>query len=246
MRVHVSLHDVSPAFAPELEQMLALTREADVRPALLVVPDFHGGAPLARHPDFVERLRRLQEEGHEIYLHGFFHRARPTGDGPSGDGRPRGLRRVFAQRVVSGGEAEFSDVTRAEALSRLEEGERLFRDLGLRITGFIPPAWSMPPWLLGVLAARGYGFTEDHLRVYDPAHGRTRASVVLNYASRSTARMLSTVAWCRAAKHAGAVLPARIALHPKDTRHPLLVAETRRLLAWGRGHFAPTGSALLA
>ena len=46
MPVHVSIHDVSPAWTDEVEAALALCRSMDVRPALLVVPDFHGRAPL--------------------------------------------------------------------------------------------------------------------------------------------------------------------------------------------------------
>jgi hypothetical protein len=103
----------------------------------------------------------------------------------------------------------------------------------------------MPPWLLPVLASRGYRFTEDHVRVYDPAGRRSRASVVLNWASRSPGRLVSTVAWCRAAKHARALVPARIAIHPADMQWLALRREIERLLAWGRGDFVARGSELL-
>jgi predicted deacetylase len=162
---------------------------------------------------------------------------------------PRRADRVrwwFAQRIVSGGEAEMSDVSRDEGQRRLEEGERVLREAGLRIDGFVAPAWSMPRWLLPLLAQRGCRFTEDHLRVYDPQAGRRRASVVLNWASRSPARMASTVAWCRAAKYARAVVPARIAIHPADMRVPLLRREIARLLAWARGDFVTRGAELFA
>src|SRR4029079_13145291 len=83
--------------------------------------------------------------------------------------------RFFAQRVVSAGEAEFSDVTPDEAALRLDEGERILREAGLSIDGFIAPAWSMPSWLRPILARRGYAFTEDNTRLYDPSQGRSRA-----------------------------------------------------------------------
>ena len=151
---------------------------------------------------------------------------------------------MFAQKIVSGGEAEFSDVTRDEAEERLAQGEAMLTRAGLRIDGFIPPAWSMPPWLMGVLASRGYRFTEDHTTVYDPAGGTSRASVVLNYASRTPGRLLSSVAYCRVAKYARAILPARIAIHPADMRFALLRSETRRLLAWGQGDYTTRGADL--
>jgi predicted deacetylase len=212
------------------------------------VPDFHGRAPLLEHPAFCARLRHLQAEGHEIYLHGYFHRAR-TWDDHAAETARRGVasraRYLFAQRVVSGGEAEFSDVSHEEALKRLDDGERVLREAGLSITGFIAPAWSMPPWVLSLLGDRGYVFSEDHTRIYDPARKRSRASVVLNYASRTPGRLLSSVAWCRIARPARLLLPARIAIHPADMRYALLRSELTSLLAWGRGDFVETGSALL-
>ena len=245
MAVHVSIHDVSPAWSSEVEAALALCHRVHIRPALLVVPNFHSRAPLLDDARFCARLRELQADDHEVYLHGFFHRSRERYDGAAPPLAARRLAWLFAQRVVSGGEAEMSDVSAEEGCSRIEEGERVLRQAGLRVDGFVAPAWSMPSWLLPLLGARGFRFTEDHLRVYDPAGGRARASVVLNWASRSPARLLSTVAWCRVAKHARALYPARIAIHPADMRHRLLRHEVQRLLSWARGDVVARGSDLL-
>ena len=248
MAVHVSLHDVSPAWKNEVELALEMAHAHGVRPALLVVPDFHGKAPLLEDPAFCERLRELQSGGHEIYLHGYFHRARTYrshATSTSSAGLGDRARYLFAQKVVSGGEAEFSDVSREEALQRLDDGERMLREAGLSIAGFVAPAWSMPPWVLGLLGERGYSFTEDHTRVYDPTAKRSRASVVLNYASRTPARLLSSVAWCRLARPVRRVLPARIAIHPADMRYALLRSELESLLSWGEGDYVEAGYALL-
>lgn len=242
MPVHVSIHDVSPAWTDEVEAAIALCASAGVRPALLVVPDFHGRAPVLEDVRFCARLRELQAEGHEVYLHGFFHRSRERFE-RGGTGRAAWY---FAQRVASSGEAEMSDVDPGEGRRRVEEGERVLRAAGLRVDGFVAPAWSMPPWLLPLLALRGSRFTEDHLRVYDPAMGRARPSVVLNWATRSPARLLSTVAWCRLAKHARAVVPARIAIHPGDMRYRLVRSEIERLLEWARGDVVARGADLLS
>ncbi len=250
MPVHVSIHDVSPAWEREVDVALEMAHAAGVRPALLVVPDFHGRAPLAEHPRFVERLRALQDDGHEIYLHGYYHRSRRWDDPASREARSGGtverLRHVFAQKVVSASEAEFSDVSREEAIARLDAGERVLRDAGLTIAGFVAPAWSMPSWVLTMLGERGYRFTEDHVRIHDPAGGRSRPSVVLNYASRTPARLLSSVAWCRVARPARRVLPARIAIHPADMRYALLRSEIVALLDWAAGDFVDTGKALFS
>jgi predicted deacetylase len=151
---------------------------------------------------------------------------------------------LIAQRLVSGGEAEMSDVSLEEGRARLVQGADVLEQAGLRVEGFVAPAWSMPRWLLPLLAERGYRFTEDRFRVYDPAGSRARLSVVLNWASRSPARLLSTVAWCRAAIHARAVVPARIAIHPADVRFLLLRREIERFLALARGDFVTRGSEL--
>lgn len=246
MAVHVSIHDVSPAWRNEVELALEAAHAHGVKPALLVVPDFHGRAPLAGAPEFCARLRELQAAGHEIYLHGYYHRARSSAESPAATGVAARARHAFAQKVVSGGEAEFSDVSRDEARKRLDEGERMLRDAGLSIRGFVAPAWSMPAWVLELLGERGYSFTEDHTRVYDPGAKRSRASLVLNYASRTPSRLLSSVAWCRIARPARRVLPARIAIHPADMKYALLRSEIESLLSWAQGDFVDTGAALLS
>ncbi|MDF2698281.1 MAG: hypothetical protein K0S65_6664, partial [Labilithrix sp.] len=156
------------------------------------------------------------------------------------------LRHLFAQKVVSASEAEFSDVSREEAIARLDAGEKVLRDAGLTIRGFVAPAWSMPGWVLSLLGERGYHFTEDHLRIHDPARRLSRPSVVLNYASRTPGRLLSSVAWCRLARPARRVLPARIAIHPADMRYALLRSEVASLLNWASGDFVHEGEALFS
>ena len=243
MPVHVSIHDVSPAWSDEVEAALGLCASMNVRPALLVVPDFHGRAPLLADARFCARLRALQAAGHEIYLHGFFHQSGEHYDPARTSSR---LGWLFAQRVASGGEAEMSDVSPAEGRARVEEGERVLRQADLHIDGFVAPAWSMPTWLLPLLGERGYRFTEDHLRVYDPAARRARASVVLNWATRSPARLASTLAWCRIAKYARPFAPARIAIHPADMRYRVVRGEIERLLRWAAGDVVARGSDLFA
>lgn len=233
MPVHVSIHDVTPAWTAEVDQALLACAEVGIKPGLLVIPDYHAGWPLDRHPEFAARLRGWQADGHEVFLHGYYHQAGVGAQVGGGAEAPRGIRRAFAQRVVSAGEAEFSDVAEAEARRRLDEGEAMLRRAGVEhLDGFIAPAWSMPPWMLGVLRERGFRYTEDHLRVYDPAGGRRRASVVLNYASRTPARLWSSLIYCRVARHARRFLPARVAIHPADLRHEVLRRELRGLLRW--------------
>jgi uncharacterized protein len=243
MPIHVSIHDVSPVHSQEIEAALAMCRAVAVRPALLVVPDFHRSAPLLGDPRFCDRLRELQGEGHEIYLHGFSHQSSDRYDGSVATSR---LAWLFAQRVASGGEAEMSDVSETEGNRLVDEGYDALERAGLRVDGFVAPAWSMPKWLLGRLAERGCRFTEDHWYVYDPAAHHRRASVVLNWATRSPLRVVSTVAWCRVAKHARRALPARVAIHPGDMHFRLVRHEIVRMLDWAKDDFVERGQDLLS
>lgn len=232
MPVHFSIHDVSPAWSDEVEAALALCAAFGTRPALLVVPNFHARSPLLGDGRFCERLRGLQSKGHEIFLHGFFHESQERYDRARVKGR---LAWLFAQYVASRGEAEMNDVSTERGRALVAEGENVLREAGLRVDGYVAPAWLMPDWLLPLLSTRGCRFTEDHLRVYDPWARRSRASVLLNWASRSPARLLSTVAWCRGARALRRVMPARVAIHPADMRVSILRREIESCLAWAQG-----------
>jgi predicted deacetylase len=228
--ISVSIHDVSPAFEREIDDALeacakarrglGATAETSAKPALLVVPNFHGKWPLDRYPAFVDRLRALRDDGHEIILHGFFH----ASEGGS----------FFAQKIASAGEAEFADLSRDEGERRIDDGKKMLDDLGLAPAGFIAPAWQMARWVLPALAHRGFRYAEDHLHVYDPARGRRKRSLVLNFASRTPTRLWSSVAFVRAATPLRRVIRTRIAIHPADMRSEFLRREVRRVLDTSR------------
>lgn len=238
MKMHVSLHDVTPAFADAMDAALTLADRHGLKPALLVVPDHHERTRLEDHPAFVDTLRTLSRRGHEIYLHGLTHRA-------SHDDQTASAARYFRQRVVSAGEAEFASIGREEGARRLGEGLARLRALDLPVSGFVAPAWSFRPWLLPLLGAYNVHYTEDHLRVYDPVRGIQRASLVLNFASRSWSRIASTTLFCRAARPLAALTPTRVALHPGDFGVTVLRREVESLLGWASRFSQHTGRELL-
>src|SRR5690242_15942081 len=70
-----SIHDVSPRFHPEVEQLLELLApHVGNRLAMLVVPNHWGDAPIVPGSAFAGRLRGWADAGIEIFLHGYFHR----------------------------------------------------------------------------------------------------------------------------------------------------------------------------
>ncbi len=224
--IHVSIHDVSPRWRSEVETALGWCHDIGVKPGLLVVPDFHQGAPLRDDPEYARRLRSLASDGHELFLHGYFHRSLPG----------EGLGHFVAQRVVSAGEAEFASYDREVGERWLDAGVTMLRELELPMRGFVPPAWARRSWLMPALRARGLDYTEDQLFIYEPSSGARRFCPALNYASRTLGRRLSSAAYARLARlYPRAGVPVRIALHPADVHHPMLVDETRSLLAWARG-----------
>lgn len=246
MPIHVSIHDVSPRYDSEVEHALLLCRARGVNPALLVVPDLHGQAPLERAPRYVQRLRELSREGCQILLHGLYHRADPAPAAVAGGARRTGIGRWLRQRVASAGEAEFGELSLEQAAARLDVGLALFAELGLPVHGFVPPAWILPRRLLPALAERQIRYTENHFDLIDPVSGRRRASAVMNYATRSRTRLLTSVAYVRVARALRRALPLRIAIHPPDLRSPLALRETVRLLDWAAGDFVHSVEALLS
>jgi hypothetical protein len=233
--VHVSIHDVSPAFADEVRQALAMCHARGITPALLVVPNFHGTAPLVQDASFCAELRALQASGHEVFLHGFYHRSTEAEREAMLARGVGGRAATFvSQKLVSQNEAECSLLTTEELERRIGFGEAVLEEAGLRIEGFVPPAWGLQPDLEGILARRGYRYLEERLAIVDPVARVRRRSLVLNFASRTPERILSTTAFCRGARPLAALAPTRIALHPKDLHVRLLRHETESLLDWAR------------
>ncbi len=80
-RFLVCLHDATPAFARETSQILRdLAPLVGRRLSIGVVPDWHGGWPLASHRAY---CRLIRESVGELLLHGYLHR-RLRGWGPIG------------------------------------------------------------------------------------------------------------------------------------------------------------------
>lgn len=224
--IHVSIHDVTPRWRAEVERALAWCREREICPGLLVVPEMHGAHAIADDDEFVRWLRALAGEGHELFLHGWTHRAAAG----------RGLSHAFAQRVVSAGEAEFASYDERVGARVLDRGIELFRSLELPIAGFVPPAWARRRWLIPALRARGIDWVEDQLFIHAPVRGLTRLAPALNFASRTLGRRLSSVAYARLGRgYERLGLPLRVALHPADLTRSLLVDETLSLLDWSQG-----------
>lgn len=214
-RLLVSIHDVSPRFAPQVDRLAErLDRHLGTsRFAMLVVPDHWDQSPIAADREFQARLRTWADAGVEMFLHGWRHR----------DDAPRG----FMATRMTAGEGEFSALDAAEAVQRLRRGRAVVEDaIGRPVAGFIAPAWLYSHGTLAAMRAEGFALAEDHLKVWRPGDGRVLArGPVITWASRSPARIASSRAFAALARWGLQPLySVRVAVHPGDTAVPALLA----------------------
>jgi len=226
-RLLASIHDVSPRFEREVDALAErLSGHLGAgKFAMLVIPDHWRGAPLAGNAAFQARLRQWADMGIEMFLHGWCHKDEtPADQGLAG----------FKGKHMTAGEGEFLNLPHDQALARMREGKALVEDiLGRPVTGFIAPAWLYGPGAHQAMAELGFALAEDHMKVWRPQNGEVLAKgPVITWASRSKARIRSSLWFSALARHA---LPAtrtvRVAVHPGDTMVPALLRSIDKTLA---------------
>lgn len=226
-RLLISIHDVGPAFSDEVDRLAERLHErigGHGRYALLVVPDHWGNAPITGDPGFQRKLRGWAAAGAEIFVHGWYHRDAA---------RHAGLLASLKARHMTAGEGEFLGLSSVEAACRMRDGRDLIEGItGLPVAGFIAPAWLYGPGAVEALREVGFPLAEDHMKVWRPSDGRVLArGPVITWASRSRARIASSLAFAKIARHALQSLPTvRIAVHPGDAHEPRLLKSIDRTL----------------
>ncbi len=219
MRLLVSIHDVAPLFQAEVRVLWRMCRAYDIRPALLVVPNWHGAWLLEHYPDFVAWLRTCAAEGAEIVLHGERH---------DEAGLSRSWRDGWRAWGRTAGEGEFLSLDRQEAAARIARGLSLLTRLGLQPVGFVPPAWLAREEGFEAARQAGLRFSEDQgaIRLFAPP--RRLPAPVVRWSGRTSLRAVVSVLVAEARwllQRRAAIV--RLALHPQDLRH----AATRRSVA---------------
>jgi uncharacterized protein len=225
----VSIHDVSPARAPEILKLWHLCRARGITPALLVVPNWHGAWPLERYPEFVDWVRERAVDGAEIALHGERH---------DEVGLPRSAREHWRAWGKTAGEGEFLTLDASAARERLTRGLALFRRLGICATGFVPPAWLAQEVTFEAAASAGLAFSEDDHSIRLLQSRRRLPSPVVRWSARTPLRAYGSagVAHVRTAFQRGSRF-ARIALHPGDLDHAVTTRSVAKTLdGWLRAN----------
>ncbi len=139
-RFLVCIHDATPAYARETQEMIRdLAPLLGRRLSFAVVPDWHGNWPLAAAPDY---CRLILENSEELLLHGYLHHQ------PSliaRDARSYGwLRRTSGAFVslLTQSADEMNGLTPDETHYVLDCGQRVFIEMfGAPARGFLAPAW---------------------------------------------------------------------------------------------------------
>jgi uncharacterized protein len=214
MKLLVSIHDVTPAHAEAVHRLWEYCAALGIRPALFVVPNWHGRWPIEDYRFFVDWLRDCSGHGHgaEIFLHGERH-------------DEHGSRRRLADELRAfgrtNGEAEFLTLGYDEARDRINRGVRRLERLRLDPVGFVAPAWLSSPACRTALSESGLGISEDDAGVVLHRRGTRLDSPVVRWSTRTPWRQSAGAVAARFARlvYARRTL-VRIALHPSDVAHP--------------------------
>jgi predicted deacetylase len=221
----ITIHDVTPALAPQVESLWRLCASRGVVPGLLVVPEWHGAHTMERDAKFAAWLRARSADGAEIFLHGERH-------------DEVGLPRTFGDQLRAFGktnkEGEFLTLGYDGARARIDRGVARLRAMGLDPVGFVPPAWLAKPATHDAVCDAGLLVSEDDGAVYVHRPSRTVASPVVRWSGRDSVRAYGSVLFERLRWWLQRSKPVvRIALHPGDLAHHATASSIERGLdAW--------------
>jgi uncharacterized protein len=222
----VAIHDVAPPFAEECAALWALCVAEGVRPALFVVPSWHGAWPLDKHTAFARWVADRQAEDAECFLHGYRHDEADS---------HRTWSAKFRAMGRTDREGEFLSLDYPAAFDRMREGVRVLESASIAPVGFIAPAWL--DTAATRRAARDIGFTisEDATGIVVLRGDRVVIAPAVRWSARTPVRAAAScvVARARRSLHARHAV-VRLALHPRDLHHRGVAASIRDALRWWR------------
>lgn len=230
-RLVISLHDATPFHLDRMRRAEAVFRDLGVaKIAYLLVPEYHGGYPCAESPEFISWCREVRPFQVDWHLHGYHHLEAPEASGAGG--APPNGGDAFKRKFLTAGEGEFLALDAATQRQKLEKGREVFRKcLGADPEGFVAPAWLFNAALLPTLKEMGFGNTEDHRRMYQVQTGKSVASPVITWATRTVLRKYGSLVVCPTLARLWSREPVlRVAMHPFDFDHPATVANIRSVL----------------
>lgn len=218
----VSIHDVCPATRAASDGILNELEGLGVtRCSLLVVPDRHGEGNIRDDPAFCEWLLQRSQAGHEVVIHGYYHRRVRRGQESLVD-------RITTQ-VYTADEGEFYDADHATAAALLQQAREDFQQIGLSPDGFIAPAWLLSAEGERALKEGGCEYTVRLGGVTDLRTGKEYKSQALVWSVRSGWRRATSLLWNATLFRVLSNNPLlRISVHPVDVEHASIWAQIRR------------------
>lgn len=226
----VSIHDVSPfTLHPVQRQVNEMVRLGVKRLSLLVIPRHRETGRLDQHPSFVGWLRRWQEEGHEIVLHGLTHQLPPETERRVPPGR---VRSWFFQEIYTAGEAEFLALDHETAFHRIQDGISSLGIHGLTARGFVAPAWLLNPQVQEAARGAGLLYTTTLTQIVHLPSGTRVPSASCVWSTRTMWRRGASLVWnAWLARRLRGRDPMRIGIHPTDLDSPATWRQVTRLVA---------------
>jgi predicted deacetylase len=210
----VSVHDIAPSTQPIAEKIIADLNRHGIRVcSLLVVPNYHHRGPSMEDRQLVSWLRDLESAGHEIVIHGYFHK------------RPRreheNFRTKFLTRFYTSEEGEFYDLDYDEAFRRIATARDEFLGAGLTPRGFVAPAWLLSAEAERAARDAELEYTTRLRTVRDLRSGESVPARSLVYSVRNSWRRAVSLAWngllAEMLKNAPLL---RLSIHPVDYNEP--------------------------
>ncbi len=205
----VALHDVWPGSQPACQALMKGLRERGItRVALMIVPDFAGQAPLTQNLEFVAWLKDLHQEGCELFVHGWQHRAESQS--------PRSLAGKWINARLTQNESELAGLSSEVKTNIAHLGCEACEAVGLPVVGFTPPTW------FGTLPRRtlldcGLAFQDRRFTIECVLTHRFHVAPALVWPAQSGSKGISGgQAYLRLARRFPLL---RLALHPQDSRH---------------------------
>lgn len=219
----VSIHDVSPLTREVTEQILAELKTLGIsRVSLLVIPDHHHKGHVLDHPEFCAWLRECVEAGHEVALHGYYHRR----DQRAGES----FKEKLTTKYYTAGEGEFFDIAGADALRLVSQARQELRKVGLDPQGFVAPAWLLSEGADRALQRLGIAYTTRIGGIFDYTTGIHHTSQSLVWSTRSWWRRILSRMWnAHLFRRLKPCVLMRIGIHPSDLNHPAIWRQIKAL-----------------
>ncbi len=197
-KILLSLHDVTPYFASEIELICRRFDELGaLRRTLLVVPDYMRKTPIAGNPAWCRTISAMKASGSDIGLHGIYHEYAECG-------------RLSLDRA------------RTElAASR----ERFCDAMGYAPSGFVAPQWFQSAGCKIALKELGFLYSGQWRGLYDADGNLLYRAFPTNF-DWGNKLFDGFFAWWNpwrlSHKKAGVI---RFSVHPMDVRHHLIDGE---------------------